>query len=654
MTSPPEANAQQRIVVVGHGMVSHRFCELLSVRSRAFHITVFGKENVPVYDRVHLGALFEQASDGSKLSLSSPAWYAERSIDLFLGEEVTHVDRTSQNVVSAEGRKVPYDLLVLATGARARRPKIEGLPRDVLVYRTQADVERLRDVCAVGRSVAILGGGLLGLECADALRRRGAKVSVYEASESLLPRQLDAASAAVLKRRIERLGLPIETGYRLLRVEPRLGGGYRLYAESAAVAECDVLVAATGVEAEDGLARAASLALGPLGGVSVSDALVTSDPNIFAIGDCAAHRGITPGLIAPGYDMAEVLVARLCGDATRVFGGISRTCQLKLSGVEVSALGRYDLEASHHTFKNENVARTLVVHQGKLVGATLVGAWDERFHVQRAVEEEATLSERQLARFERSGSLGFARRPLPVAEWPPAAIVCQCAKVTRGQISELACSTGGSLAAVQEHCRAGTICGSCAPLLSELFGTSEGPPRMPYARLTGVVSALLFVAVLVFALLPSLPVSASVRHARYAVEALWRSSLFRQITGYTVVGLFLVGLLLSARKRLAWFRWGSFAGYRALHTLLGLLSVVALCVHTGLRFGAHLNFALMSVFVGSAVFGGFAGISAALEGHAAVSARARALRGTLSRIHLWLLWPLPALLAFHILAAYYF
>jgi nitrite reductase (NADH) large subunit len=225
--------------------------------------------------------------------------------------------------------------------------------------------------------------------------------------------------------------------------------------------------------------------------------------------------------------------------------------------------------------------------------------------------------------------------------------------VTRGELSDLAGTCGGQLGAIQKQCRAGTICGACAPLVSELVGAPAAATKVPYSRLTGWASTLLFACVLVFVMAPSVPVAASVRQVKFAFEALWRSSLFRQVTGYTIVALFLVGLLLSARKRLSWFRWGSFGGYRALHTCLGLASVVALCVHTGLRFGSHLNFALMTVFVGAALTGAVAGVSAALEGGPR-SHRARVARGLMSRLHIWMLWPLPALLAFHILAAYYF
>jgi nitrite reductase (NADH) large subunit len=326
---------------------------------------------------------------------------------------------------------------------------------------------------------------------------------------------------------------------------------------------------------------------------------------------------------------------------------------LKLAGIDVSVLGRYDLEASVHRYLTRDAARSLVMEQGKLVGATIVGHCEDSSYLARAIDDNLALSGQQLSRFKRTGKLGLSKTQLPVACWPLEALVCQCARVTRGALSDLLAQPACDMAQLQTSSRAGTICGSCLPLVSNLMGTASAAPRTPYSRLTGLASALLFVCVLLFMLVPSLPVSASVRHARFAFETLWRSSTFRQTTGFIVVGSFTIGLLLSARKRLRWLTWGSFGGYRALHTCLGLLSVAALCVHTGLHLGAHLNFALMTVFVASALVGGLAGIAAALESSSA-AAWARGARGALSRAHVWLLWPLPALLAFHILAVYYF
>jgi nitrite reductase (NADH) large subunit len=651
----PQTHECTKLVIIGHGMVSHRLCELLVQKrlNAQFRITVLGEEMVPAYDRVHLGQLLAPEHDtAGHASLASCAWYEEHGITLALGDRATAIDRHARAVTLASGLLHDYDTLVLATGARARLPRVEGL-RDVLVYRTLEDVRSLRDAARPGRIVAILGGGLLGIEGAEGLSRLGCLPTIYEVSASLLPRHLDADSARVLQAGVARCGIGVRTGFHLQRVSRDARGGYLLHADSRPPEHCDVLVAAVGVDPEDSLARAAGLQCAPAGGVAVSETLATDDAAIYAVGDCAAYRGRSVGLVAPGYEMAEVLAARLAGDETRTYRDAGSPCRLKLAGTTVLALGRYDMEAERHRYFAQGIARTIVISRGTLVGATIVGDWGGSASLERAIGSERTIARRHITSFERCGELGLSKGELPVAQWPRDALVCQCARITRGTVSDAIEHGARDLDALRGRSRAGTICGSCAPLLATLLGTRVEAARVPYARLTAISSALLFICVLCLAFVPSLTASRSVQDLRFAVELLWRSSTWRQVSGYTVVGLFAFGLLLPLRKRLAWPRWGAFGSYRALHTCLGLLSAVALCVHTGMHLGSHLNFALAFVFLLAASVGGCAGIAAGLEGGRG-AAWARAARGHLSRLHLLLLWPLPVLLAFHVIAVYYF
>ena len=646
------ARSKQRLVVVGHGMVSHHFCEQLVQRGalEQYEVLVFGDEGVPAYDRVHLGQYFETASCEP---LTTRAFYDEHGIELWLDEPVTRIDAEQRSITTREGREQPYDFLVLATGASPRIPDIPGLTDSApLVYRSLHDVSKILEATKTARSVGILGGGLLGTECADALRKLGQRVKLYEASKTLLPRQLDAESARVLKERLEMRGHNIEVGFRLLRVDRLANGSYELFGEEREVERCDVLIVAAGVVPRDELAKQAGITCAPLGGIAVSDHLTTSNERIFAIGDCASHHGIAAGLVRPGYEMARIVADRLTGAPERSFPGVDRTCRLKLAGIDVVALGRYDMEAPYFRYLSERSARTLVVYDGQLVGATWVGEWSEAASVQQAIEQQRSLSGRTLATFTRTGKLGLGASLPVVDSWPAETIVCHCTGVTRQQLSEAAVACENDFESVRRCTKAGTVCGSCQPFIAALTGAAT-PPKPRYSLATALASVLAFVTTLTFVLAPSMPVSASVRGARFAIEALWRSSLFRQTTGFVLVGLMVVGLLISARKRLSWFRWGSFAGYRAFHTWVGVLSVLALCGHTGLTLGNNLNFALMLTFIFASVVGGASGVASYLESKA-TSPRAGALRAQLTRAHLWLLWPLPALIAFHVVAAYYF
>lgn len=642
------------VVIVGFGMVSQRLCDALRERADAerVRLLIFGDEPQLAYDRVRLGALL--ADPDMDLALADARWYGERQIELSLGDAVVRIDRARKEVETRSGRRQSYDRLVLATGARARVPAVPGLSaREVLTYRTARDAARIREACRDQRSVAILGGGLLGLECGDALARLGLAVTVLEGGGHLLPRQLDAASAEVLARLLAERGLRLQTSYRLLRVEPRAAGGYRLFGESAAALDADVLVVAAGVIPESRLAAAAGIHCAATG-VVVDDQLATDDPAIFAIGDCASHRGLTPGLVAPGYRMAEVLAARLCGDQDVFFTGVSRDCELKIGGIPVAAFGRYqrDGDAACVRYQRERTARSLVVQGGRLIGATFVGEWAERSAIRGAVARTEPLSEAQLARFAATGSLDVGG-PAPVSSWPARAVVCECVRVTRGQLGQLVSCGHASVCSLQQATRAGTVCGSCVPLLSELVGVKAERPKIPFARAVGALSVLTLACAAGHFTLPPLPPSHSVQGAIFEAEQLWRSTELRQWSGFVLMGLFTLGLLLSLRKHVRWFRWGNFGAFRALHTGLGLASLAALYLHTGLRFGAHLNLLLMCVFVAVCCSGALAGMSVYFE-HRRGGVRVRALRGRLSRAHLWLLWPLPALLGFHIFAAYYF
>jgi nitrite reductase (NADH) large subunit len=643
------------VVIVGLGMVAQRFCDALRERpgSHQARIIVFGEEPRLAYDRIRLGALL--ASPGANLELADEHWYREREIELHLGEPVVRIDRIRKQVYLRSGRTQAYDALVLATGARARVPAVAGLSaRDVLTYRTMQDALRIREACRDRRSVAILGGGLLGLECGDALAKCGLAVTVLEAGPHLLPRQLDAASSQVLAQLLHERGLRLQVGYKLLRVE-RGTGGFRLFGESTTPLEVDVLVVAAGVVPESRLASAAGILCAQSGGILVDDGLATDDPAIFALGDCVSHRGITPGLVAPGYRMAEVLAARLRGDQNARFEGVNRGCELKIGGIPVVAFGRYELQSElgcvrHRT---ERCARSLVVEDGRLVGATFVGEWEQRFLLQDAVLGGRPLSQAQLAGFAATGSLPIDDLA-PVSSWPPQALVCQCARVTRGELGELVKCGHTDVCSLQQVSRAGTVCGSCVPLLAELVGVPTiARPKIPFARAVGLLSALTLAVAAGHFALPPLPPSPTVQAAIFQAEQLWRSNLFRQWTGFALMGLFTLGLLLSLRKRVRWFRWGNFGAFRALHTALGLGSLAALYLHTGLRFGAHLNLLLMCVFIAACTLGALTGLLVYLE-HQRGGARVRALRGRMARAHLWLLWPLPALLGFHIFAAYYF
>jgi nitrite reductase (NADH) large subunit len=378
--------------------------------------------------------------------------------------------------------------------------------------------------------------------------------------------------------------------------------------------------------------------------------LRTSDPSIFAVGECASHRSQIYGLVAPGYQMAEALAGHLTGASAR-FRGSTPATRLKLLGVDVATAGEPLDRGFAIRFGADGIYRLLRIERGRLVGALGVGDWPEFSRIQDATARRMRIWPWQLARFERTGTLWRRTQDLPVTDWPPHAVVCNCLNVTQGALAA-ACAqrvvTVGSLVA---RTGASTLCGSCRPLLEQLAGAGATPRARirPALLVTSVAALALAVAVLMTA--PA-PFARSVGDG-FQPDVLWRNGAYRQISGFALLGLSVLASLLTLRKRWPRASFGTFPAWRVVHALIGLLTLVMLGAHTGARMGDHLNLALMASFGALNVLGGLAGGLTALEQR--LGARAgRRYRTALVTAHILALWPLPTLVAFHVLSVYYF
>ncbi|GAA2809876.1 hypothetical protein GCM10010441_38090 [Kitasatospora paracochleata] len=330
------------LVVAGHGMVGHRLVEDLRSHDRtdAWHVIVLAEESVPAYDRVALSSRVDGRGADS-LSLAGPAFLADPAVDLRLSTAAVAVDRAARTVHCSDGTRLRYDALVLATGARPFVPPVPGhdLP-GCHRYRTLDDVDSIRAAARPGRAGVVIGGGLLGLEAANALRLLGMEPHVVELAPRLMPVQVDDGGGAVLARLIGELGvrLHLATATTAIDAGPdgrvaavRLGDGTRI--------DTPLVVFSAGVRPRDELARDAGLPVGERGGVLVDTHCRTADPRIWAIGDCAAVDGRCYGLVAPGYRMAETVTAQLVGLDPAPFPGADTATRLKLLGVDVASLG---------------------------------------------------------------------------------------------------------------------------------------------------------------------------------------------------------------------------------------------------------------------------------------------------------------------------
>ncbi|MPZ82843.1 MAG: nitrite reductase large subunit [Actinophytocola sp.] len=474
----------RRLVVVGHGMVGHRLVQ--AVRDRdlrgEWRVDVFAEEPRPAYDRVALTS-YVDSWDAASLELDGASFAGDEHVAPHLGDPVVAIDRTARTVTSARGLVRAYDALVLATGSYPFVPPVPGhdLP-GCHVYRTIDDldgiragvVERAAARRPQGRRAAlVVGGGLLGLEAAKALRDMGLSPHVVELAPWLMPMQVDEGGGALLRRLVESLDVTVHAGTGTDAIEQdgsrllaRLGNGTEL--------DVDLVVFSAGVRPRDDLARAAGLDIGERGGILVDDACRTSDPDVFAVGECACVHGRVYGLVAPGNAMAEVVADRLLG-GDAMFAAADTSTKLKLLGVDVGSFGDAHgrTEGALEVVLNDAVAgsyKKLVLSDdaGTLLGGVLVG------------DATAYATLRPLVGRPLPGDpaalISPAGATVGVGALPADAQVCSCHAVTRGAVDsaiEAAIAEGcADVPALKTCTKAGTGCGSCVPMLKQLLGAA--------------------------------------------------------------------------------------------------------------------------------------------------------------------------------------
>lgn len=333
------AMTKPTLVVVGHGMVGHHFLEDCVSRNLhlQYQIVVFGEERHAAYDRVHLSAYFDDRNADS-LSLVEEDFFAKNGIELRLMQQVVDIDRESRVVRTASGHETHWDTLVLATGSYPFVPPVPGRElAGCFVYRTLDDLDNIAAHAANARRGVVIGGGLLGLEAANALKQLGLETDVVEFAPNLMAVQLDNDGAAMLRRKIEALGVGVHTSKSTTEIAQTAKGLALRFADGSEL-ETDLVVFSAGIRPQDALARSSGLAMGERGGISIDKHCRTSDERVFAIGECALWEGKIFGLVAPGYQMARVVAAQLCGEA-RAFTGADMSTKLKLLGVDVASFG---------------------------------------------------------------------------------------------------------------------------------------------------------------------------------------------------------------------------------------------------------------------------------------------------------------------------
>ncbi|MDH2065672.1 nitrite reductase large subunit NirB [Pantoea sp. GD03673] len=463
------------LAVIGHGMVSHHFLEQLVARDlhQHYHIVVYGEERQQAYDRVHLSDYFN-GKTAADLSLVSADFFTLHGIELRSGCTVVNLDRQQRSLRDSAGNELAWDKLVLATGSRAFVPPVPGHDGErCFVYRTLDDLDAIAACARQSLRGIVIGGGLLGLEAANALKQLGLETHVVEFAPRLMAVQLDEGGALMLRQKIEALGVTVHTSKQTELIERQPDGSVVLRFADGSSLPGDLVLFSAGIRPRDELAREAGLTLGPRGGIEINDSCQTSDENVFALGECALWHGQIFGLVAPGYQMARVLAGHLAAEPA-AFSGADMSTKLKLLGVEVASFGDAhgrtpDSQHYHWTDGPKGIYKKIVVTADgtRLLGGVLVGDSSDY-----ATLLQMMLNDLPLPAAPESLILpalaGVPKAP-GVAALPDSAQVCSCHNVSKGDICAAVQAGCGEMSSIKHCTKAATGCGGCAALVKQVM-----------------------------------------------------------------------------------------------------------------------------------------------------------------------------------------
>ena len=470
---------KEKLIVIGNGMVGHKFLESLVDMDQAqnYEITVLCEEPRAAYDRVYLTSYFS-GKTAQDLSLVTEGFFETNNINLKLNCQATELDRVNQVITTNTGEKLSYDKVILATGSFPFVPPVPGHEREnCLVYRTIEDLEAIKASAAKGKVGVVVGGGLLGLEAAKALHDLGLETHVVEFAPRLMAVQVDDGGGALLKSKIEELGVKVHTSKNTQNITDGDECFHKMEFADGEVLETDVILFSAGIRPQDALARSSEIELGPRGGIQINNHCQTSDENIYAIGECALWGGMIYGLVAPGYNMAKVAAQHLtqAGDAT--FEGADMSTKLKLMGVDVASIGdchaRTEGALSYsYTDEVNQVYKKIVVSADKksLLGVVMVGEADDYGNLLQMVLNDMELPENP------EGLIlpaldGAAKPTLGAGALPDTAVICSCNDVSKGAICCSVQDGALTIGDVKDATKAATACGGCTALVTQVMNS---------------------------------------------------------------------------------------------------------------------------------------------------------------------------------------
>ena len=462
--------APRKIVVVGNGMVGHHFVDEMA-KHEGYEITVLSAEDRLAYDRVHLSEYFS-GKTAEDLAMTSPAYYNEIGVNFFTNAKVTHIDKAAKEVTTESGETYAYDKLVMATGSYPFVPPIPGKEREhCLVYRTIQDLDDIQASAKAGKVGVVVGGGLLGLEAANALKELGLQTHVVEFAPQLMGVQLDTDGGALLRSMIEGIGVQVHTQKATNEIVDGEECVHRMNFADGSHLETDVILFSAGIRPYDNLAREFDLTVGERGGIVVDNNCKTSDDSIYAIGECALWNNFIFGLVAPGYTMAKVAADNIIGGEQQ-FTGADMSTKLKLMGMDVGSIGDAHARTEgckSYVYSNQpdQIYKKIVVSpNGKeLIGAVLVGDTSEYDSLLQYALNGIELPENPDGLILPSSG---EKPTLGVDALPDTATICSCLNVTKGDIVAAIDCGAVDVGQVKSSTQAGTGCGGCAALLKKV------------------------------------------------------------------------------------------------------------------------------------------------------------------------------------------
>ncbi len=471
---------KKKLAIIGNGMATCRLLDELVARGGAFQyeITVFGEEQGGAYNRIMLGKVLAGSSPDDIVT-KPLEWYDRHNIRLNDRTRVTKLDTLRKQVETEDGQARAYDVAVLATGSQPVVPALEGMNDEngelkpgIFVYRTIGDCMRIRERVRSGDSAIVVGGGLLGLEAAKVLADRGLHVTVVQLKKTLMNAQLDEIGGEMLERQIERTGIFVRTGRTVEAVyaEERVKG---VYLDDGTNRPADVVVLACGVRPRIDVAKASGLPVNR--GIIVNDTLATEVPSVYALGECSEHAGKTYGLVAPAWEQAAVLADVLTGRNSAIsYRGSKLYTRLKVAGVEVATMGVSEPERPEDDVlqivqDRKDTYRKLIVRDRRLVGAILVGDTSAAGTLVQHFDRGDLLPEDPLELLCQTAA----------APDPATRVICNCNKVTEGQICEAIAQGADSIEALGVATKACTGCGSCKTEVAQLLARAPKNASLP-------------------------------------------------------------------------------------------------------------------------------------------------------------------------------